>query len=233
MFFARLLDWLCMPIHRYVRASLLVLIVASCAPEAPGNAAADTVASGLVEAPPVNPAWKSMPSEGIEIRGEQPAVISTGPHTVLWPAEAAPLEPPYTVRALLTKQSGRIHEGYGLVFGGERLDRPEAEQAYSYFLIRGDGSFLIRRREGTALPILRGWTTDRAIRRDTDGAGQPNALEVAVGRDSVVFRVNGSEVARLPTSELRVTGMAGIRVAHDVTLEIDGFFAGPPSRSGE
>lgn len=210
--------------------ALATMTLAGCGPDAPSEAAADALRSGLVAGAQAASAWRSAPVEGVELRGggvraDGEIVVATGPHTVLWLAGAQPLEPPYTVRALLHKRSGRIHEGYGLVFGGERLDRAEAEQAYSYLLICGDGSFLIRRREGVSLPILRAWTSDRAIRRDLDDAGQPNEVEVAVGREEVVFRVNGSEVARLPTAELRVSGVPGLRVAHDVTLQIGHFSA--------
>jgi len=212
---------------------LLPLTLGACQSDSSGRAVADASASEPSAAGETDAPWNSAPSRGVEVRDVADGLlVTTGPHAVVWPRESAMLAPPYTVRAVLHKQSGRIHEGYGLVFGGERLDAPEDQQAYSYFLIRGDGSFLIRRREGSLLPILRGWTTDRAILRDTDGVGHPNVLEVEVGVETTAFRVNGGEVARIPTAELRVAGIAGVRIAHDVTLKVSGFSAGSPAVEG-
>jgi hypothetical protein len=186
------------------------------------------VEANLLPAGNTAPAWTAKPREGAALEDRDGAtVVVTGPHTVVWRLDEAPLQPPYRVRAVLHKQRGRIHEGYGIIFGGAVLDAPEEQQAYSYFLIRGDGSFLIRRREGPDLPILRPWTSNAAIARDTDQGGQPNELEVEVGRQTTVFRVNGAEVARLPSTELRVGGVPGLRVAHDVQLEIREFQVSP------
>ena len=153
--------------------------------------------------------------------------IETGPHSVLWPAGAAELAPPYSVRASLRKRAGRLHEGYGLIFGGTQLDGAEAEQRYSYFLVRGDGSYLIKRRDGAQLPVVRDWTRHPDIARDANGEGRPNDLEVRVGMDSVTFLVNGGTVATVPAADLSVRGRAGLRVSHDVLLEAQGFTAEP------
>lgn len=175
-----------------------------------------------------------MPGDGIDFRYVNHAVvITTGPHMVAWPTGAVVLEPPYTVAATVHKKRGRIFEGYGLVFGGDALDAPESEQSYSYFLVRGDGSFLIRRRERGAVPLLFGWTAHPAIQRDTEEEGRPNELRVEVGTDEVVFRVNGSEVQRVPTSDLRTRGLPGVRVSHDVELEVQEFTASHNAAGGD
>jgi hypothetical protein len=204
---------------------LAMLVLAGCGADRSPPAArnADT---GAQATRPVTAAWTSTPRDDVLLRDEAgELVIITGPHAVLWMPDAAPLEPPYTLRAVLQKRVGRIHEGFGVVFGGESLDAPEEQQLYSYFLIRGDGSFLIRRREGAALLILRGWTTNRAIRRDRDGVGQPNELRVEVGVETTIFRVNGTELAQLPTADLQVVGVPGLRVAHNIELVVREFTA--------
>jgi len=194
-----------------------LLALTACAGE-PRDLAADSQASAGGD--DVASGWNVAPLEGATLHAGDPMVVETGPHVVLWPETAPRLRPPYVVRATLQKRAGRIHEGYGIVFGGERLQASEPEQAYSYFLVRGDRSFLVRRREGTELPILQPWTSHEAIRADRDGVGEPHRLEVEVGEDVTVFRVNDDEVARLPTAELRVDGTPGLRVAHDVVLEV-------------
>jgi hypothetical protein len=172
------------------------------------------------------PSWRVNPDGAGLVAGDSSMIITTGPHVVAWDPAAAPLAPPYTLRATLHKRTGRLHEGIGLIFGGSGLEGAESTQAYSYFLVRGDGSFLIKRRQGAETPIVRDWTPHPVIRRDADGSGRPNDLEVAVADSVVTFRINGTEVARVPASELSVRGAAGVRAAHDVELEVTGFHAG-------
>jgi hypothetical protein len=173
------------------------------------------------------PAWRSNPDAGVTVTAGEVTTMEVGPHAILWPEGGAELAPPYSVRASLRKRAGRLHEGYGLIFGGTGLEGPEAEQRYSYFLVRGDGSYLIKRRDGAQLPVVRDWTRHPDIARDANGEGRYNDLEVRVGADSVTFLVNGGAVATVPASELAVRGRAGLRVSHDVLLEAQGFAAQP------
>ncbi|MBW3571938.1 MAG: hypothetical protein KY467_12610 [Gemmatimonadetes bacterium] len=198
---------------------------ADAAPKSDDSAAPATPAA---QAPAsAAPAWRSNPASGVTVTPGEVTTIETGPHVILWPQDAAELAPPYSVRASLRKHTGRLHEGYGLMFGGTGLDGDEAEQRYSYFLIRGDGSYLIKRREGAQTPVVRDWTRHPEIARDANGEGRHNDLEVRVRADSVTFLVNGGEVATVPASELSVRGRAGLRVSHDVLVEVQGFAAEP------
>lgn len=193
-------------------------------PGGPGNGARREAVSPVAVAPLH---WRMSPADGARIREGDTLQVETGLHTVLWPAGQPPVQPPYTVRATLQKHAGRLHEGCGLVFGGSSLDAPEDRQRYSYFLVRGDGSFLIKRRVGTATPVVRAWTAHPAIRRDREDGGRPNDLVVHVGTQEVVFGINGVEVARVPASELDVRGIPGVRVAHEVQLSVAGFTVTP------
>jgi hypothetical protein len=179
-------------------------------------------------APPAQAAhaWRANPPSARIARAGDTLVVETSAHAVLWEEDAPELAPPYEVRATIRKRSGRLHEGTGLVLGATGLDGPEAGQVYTYFLTRGDGSFLVKRRQGAQTPIVRDWTRHPAIRRDAEGGGRPNELAVRVGAGEAVFLVNGSEVARIPASELALRGRAGIRAAHDVQIEVTGFSAG-------
>jgi hypothetical protein len=114
----------------------------------------------------------------------------------------------------------------GLVFGATGLEGPEAGQSYSYFMVRGDGSFLIKQRKGAATPVVRDWARHPAIRRDAGELGRPNLLQVSVVDGLVLFHINGVEVARLSEADVSVRGRAGVRVSHDVDLAVTGFRAG-------
>lgn len=220
---------------------LLFLPLAGCSPDGP---AADTAPGEAPAAPrlpaaeaPATGPWRSAPEEGVQLREAGDTLrVETGPHVVLWREAEEPLEPPYTVRAVLHKASGRLHEGYGIVIGGDPLEAPEAEQRYTYFLVRGDGSYLVKRRVGPETPVVRPWTAHPAIHPGGEEGGQPNELEVRVGREEVAFLVNGREVARLPAAELDVRGVPGVRAAHGIRLAVAEFEAvagvpqGEPSR---
>ncbi|HEX5723948.1 MAG TPA: hypothetical protein VFX98_00705, partial [Longimicrobiaceae bacterium] len=149
-------------------------------------------------------------------------------HVVLWPADGRELAPPYTVRATLEKRAGRLHEGVGLIFGASALEEPESGQTYSYFLVRGDGSYLVKRRRGAETPVVRDWTRHPAIQRDDEEQrGRPNQLEVRVTAAEVAFLVNGALVERIPAEALDLRGRAGVRAAHDVQLAVTGFTVDP------
>ena len=217
----------------FFRALLLLLLAAACSPDGPPAEESPRPPAPPVAAEGAARGWRSVPTEGVRLREGDPLVVETGPHAVLWPAGQGEVLPPYTVSATLRKPQGRLHEGYGIVVGGSGLEGPEEAQRYSYFLVRGDGSFLIKRRMGAELPVVRHWTFHPAIRRDTDEGGQENRLEVRVGEEEVVFVVNGAEVARVPAGEVDTRGVPGLRVAHDVRLAVDDFRVAPgPQGSG-
>lgn len=175
-------------------------------------------------------AWRANPSSARIARAGDTLVVETAGHAVLWERDAPELAPPYEVRATIRKRSGRLHEGTGLVLGATGLEGPEGGQVYTYFLTRGDGSFLVKRRQGAQTPVVREWTRHPAIRRDSEAGGRPNQLAVQVGAVEAVFLVNGKEVARVPAPELALRGRAGLRAAHDVEIEVTGFRAGPVHR---
>jgi hypothetical protein len=111
-------------------------------------------------------------------------------------------------------------EAYGLVIGGSALDA--AEQAYSYFLVRGTGEYFIATRRGTERTIVSPWTRHDAITaQDSDSGVQINVLGVNVAGDRVVFSVNGTEVASRPRAELLTDGLVGFRINHNLDVRID------------
>jgi len=89
------------------------------------------------------------------------------------------------------------------------------------FLIRKDGQFLIKRRNGSETPTLHPWTEHSAILKHDGGEGTAkNVLEIHVRAQEVHFLVNGETVASLPWSEVDTEGVVGLRVNHNLNLHV-------------
>jgi hypothetical protein len=221
-----------MTLHAPRRAALaapaLLLALGACRGDDAAAVRHPVADSGAARPAASAATWRTNPAAGVDLSAAgDSVVVATGPHTILWPAAGQELAPPYTVRATFEKRHGRLHEGYGILFGGSGLEGPEAGQVYSYFLVRGDGSFLVKRRQGAETPVVRDWTQQAALNRDREETGRPNELEVRVGATDVAFLVNGTVVARVPAGELSVRGLAGVRTPHEVSLVVRGFRATP------
>ncbi len=206
---------------RSTSVTILVAVAALTACDPDRTAEADP--QGDPAAVPAETRWNANPAADIRPDNGDGMVIETEPHTVVWPDDVGEVAPPYRVRVLLEKEEGRRHEGFGIIFGARDLTAAEEEQRYSYFLIRGDGSFLVRLRDGPEVPVILPWAEHEAIRPDARGENPENELAVEVGVDETRFLVNGEEVERVATAELFTRGKVGLRIAHDVRLRVRGF----------
>jgi hypothetical protein len=117
---------------------------------------------------------------------------------------------------------GTRREAYGILFGGRDLDGDR--QAYTYFVIRRSGEFLIRRRTGATTINVMDWTPAAAIRKyddkPADKSSVQNVLEVRVAPDATAFLVNGTEVARVPSKDIDTDGIVGLRVNHSLNIHV-------------
>ena len=134
----------------------------------------------------------------------------------------------YTVRATFTEIDAPIghREGFGLFIGGENL--ASESQHYIYFLVRGDGRYLIKQRFGrSTLELSRGWQPSDAVRLATQGAGDvTNDLMIAVEGRQLRMLCNGETLADLMIEDGDVRGVAGIRVNHNLHVRVEDFVIG-------
>lgn len=172
--------------------------------------------------------------------------LTTGPAGIFYEPNTVLESGDYTLSATFTERepSSEHPEGYGLFVGGRDLQGPGV--AYTYFLVRSTGEYLVKRREGEETPELVGWTSHDAVSTagsaegasaaetsgdseadtaadtgDVEGRGGiTNTLTVEVRGDSARFLVNGTEVETFPTSEVRPWGVVGMRANHRIDLEI-------------
>ena len=110
-------------------------------------------------------------------------------------------------------------EGFGIFFGGKNL--ADDAQSYSYFLIRSDGRFLIKQRNGRATKEILPWTENAAIVK-WEAAKNPvkNVLAIEAGAENVDFLVNGQKVASQPRAQLGAEGVVGLRINHHVNVHV-------------
>jgi hypothetical protein len=147
---------------------------------------------------------------------------TTGPTVILYDPEED-WEGPYTTKATLTMTKPASHQvAYGLFVGGQDLDTDK--QRYTYFVIRQDGKFLIRKRTGATTANVAGdWMDHAAIQKPNAQGGQTNELAVRVARDMVTFMANGQTIATHPTSAVDAVGISGLRIGHGLDVQIEGF----------
>ena len=146
---------------------------------------------------------------------------TTGPNITFWdPQQTAKGE--YTVKATFLVTKPPSHPvAYGLFIGGANLS--EDTQKYSYFVIREDGQFLIKKRNGAGTSNVAGdWAPNAAVTGRVAGV-QKNELSIAVGGGRVSFMANGKEVASHPASAIDTDGIVGLRIGHGMDVQIDGF----------
>jgi hypothetical protein len=122
----------------------------------------------------------------------------------------------------LIKSTG-YDEYYGLIFGGNGLEGPM--QSYLYFMVTDDGTYLIKRRDGSSTQGVSPKTPSPAVKKPDASGTATNALEVRVLADKVEFVINGTVVATLPKTGAiaKTDGIYGMRINHQLDVQIDGF----------
>jgi hypothetical protein len=146
--------------------------------------------------------------------------MTTGPAGIVYdPAHVARGEYSLESESFLFKPEGEMREGYGIFIGGKDLEGEN--QSYAYFLVRRDGRFLVKQRNGKATSDLIPWTEHAAIvKHDGTDRTAKNILSVEVMKDVVSFQVNGREVAALPRNKVPTDGQVGLRVNHHLNIHV-------------
>lgn len=128
----------------------------------------------------------------------------------------------YTLKGTFTLNEPSGHANYyGLVFGGSHLDGPE--QAYTYFLVAQNGTFLVKRRIGDAkTEDVVAKTAHASVHKPDTTGKSTNALEVRVLADKIDYVVNGTVVQSSPKAGTTTDGTWGLRVNHLLNVGITG-----------
>ncbi|HEV8393436.1 MAG TPA: hypothetical protein VGQ37_04145 [Vicinamibacterales bacterium] len=149
--------------------------------------------------------------------------VKGGPAGTFWNGTMA--SGSYTLKATFNLQEPSNHTNYyGLVFGGSTLDAPT--QAYVYFVVAQNGTFLVRQRQGEAVTDVVNRQANAAVRRPGANGQSSNALEVRVSGGTVSYVVNGTVVHSGPKGGLKTDGLVGVRVNHVLDVQFEGFEVG-------
>lgn len=129
--------------------------------------------------------------------------------------------PPFSAAAKihLFPGTGDHQEAFGLFIGGQALDG--AGQRYTYFLIRGDGKFKIKRRNGARAEDVTPWAGSAAIVQANREGPVMNVLSVEAATDRVRFLVNGIEVWSGSAKEVDANGIVGLRLNHNLSVHVE------------
>jgi hypothetical protein len=158
--------------------------------------------------------------------------INNGPAAIYWnPADKAAGD--YSVKATFTEpkyMSSNDHpHPYGLFIGGNKLDTDQASLLYC--TPYGNGTFIVR---GFApAPFRMGGgrgTPNDAVHKAEPGGAVTQEVEMIVKGDKVECKINGTTVASYAKSEVvapgkleSTDGIAGLRIAHNVDVNVNGF----------
>ena len=86
---------------------------------------------------------------------------TSGPAAIYWNPKTV-TSGPFTATTTLTQTKAPTHpEAYGIFFMGKDLDVPT--QSYMYFIVRGDGKFMVNHRAGADVHKIIPWTENAAV----------------------------------------------------------------------
>jgi hypothetical protein len=150
--------------------------------------------------------------------------VTLGPATILYRKSDRANGPFHTLATFHQMKKLEHSEGYGLLMGGQALDGKD--QKYTYFLVRDDGSYLIKRRVGDKTSaVTKGWTPHPAVKKGDAQGKTTNLLEIDAKQNpsKIEFKVNGQTVHSADAKSMDVKGIVGLRVNHNLDLHVEGF----------
>jgi hypothetical protein len=113
--------------------------------------------------------------------------------------------------------------GYGVFYGGKDLTGQTPH--YTYFLIRADGSYLVKQADNGDATELVPWTSHEAINAVDKQDPAVNLVEVDAKSDpkKISFKVNGKAVYSMDVKPGDIDGTVGLRAGHGMDFQVDDF----------
>lgn len=141
--------------------------------------------------------------------------VKTGPAHILYsPRDSA--RGKYSVTATFEQLEAPAHpEAFGVFIGGSKLDQPDARK-YTYFVVRGDGMYLVKVRDGANTRTVTDWTVNPAIPKQNAAGKGLYGIKVDVDGKTAKVSVNGAPVTTISGTNAPLGGTAGVRVNHNL-----------------
>ena len=145
--------------------------------------------------------------------------VRTGPaHLLYMRHDTASVH--YTLSATFEQLEKPAHpEAFGVFWGGSALNKP-AKQRYTYFLVRGDGKYMVKVRNGADTRTITDWTAHVGIPRENSSGKGVYGISVTVDGKSARVSVNGIPVATVDAKDAPTKGIAGVRINHNLHLNV-------------
>ncbi|HMI57609.1 MAG TPA: hypothetical protein VK511_06155 [Gemmatimonadaceae bacterium] len=141
--------------------------------------------------------------------------IQTGPAHITFAAKDN-FKGQYQISTTIDQLEKPKHpEAYGVFLGGSNLTDP-AKVKYGYYVVRGDGKYLIKTRDGENTTTIVDWTESPKIPKEDASGKATYKMSVHVAADTVHFIMDGNLVTAVPKSKFPTDGIAGIRVNHNL-----------------
>src|ERR1051326_6713925 len=145
--------------------------------------------------------------------------FTTGPAGIYYKGDKAEKDFDFSATFSQLKPAA-MAEAYGLFIAGQDLDKDT--QRYTYFLIRQDGKYLIKTRNGASTKTVVDWTPAASM-KEPKGVKTSNTLEIRATANSVQFVIDGKPVHAMTRDTVGPDGLAGIRVNHNLNLQVSKF----------
>jgi hypothetical protein len=175
--------------------------------------------------------WMGRADEGAKVEDAKFIVMGSGWHVTSGPAaiywKDAPTKGPFAASVTIRQTKAPEHpEAYGIFFMGKDLKADN--QSYAYFIVRGDGKFMVNHRAGKEVHKIVPWTDSPAVNKADDKGSATNTLTVDAKPDSIRLLVNGKQVHALVGNHFGNTdGIVGVRVNHNLDVHINNFTITP------
>ena len=159
--------------------------------------------------------------ETVDVKEETGALtIKSGPAGIYYkPAMKA--EKDYEVSASFSQLNpAELPEEFGLFIGGADLDKDT--QHYTTFLVRQDARFAIQMRTGAVTKNAVAWRPVPAM-KEPKGVKTTHTLIIRAHENSVRFFIGDKEVAKLTRAQVGGDGVTGLRLNHNLHLQVSKF----------
>lgn len=229
-------------LHRALPLALVAAVLTACA----GGESSPEAAAAAEPPPAPAPAatdWQVRAdkdhesAEGFALAEAAPGWrITTGGFSgILWRPDQEGTGTYEVIATIHVLPGSRRTEGYGILVGGAGLDGDA--QRYTYVLLRNDGKYLIKTREGGSTSTVVDWTDAAAIRTlpasAAAGESAANTIVLQVTPNAITLVINGERVLRRPRGDLPLDGIVGLRVNHGLELQLHSLDVGVPAAPAE